>query len=99
MVKQVGWDETVLNGSYGDVGVSQVKQIEVWYDSITKEMGFVINGKNEGKAATINAEVLYGYILVEAKGNMRVSMVPAEGECYPLMFECRNIKSLYSLVS
>ena len=80
MVKQVGWDETVLNGSYGDVGVSQVKQIEVWYDSITKEMGFVINGKNEGKAATINAEVLYGYILVKAKGNMRVSMVPAEGE-------------------
>ena len=74
--------ETVLNESYGDVhDVSQVQKIEVWYDGITKEMGFVINGKNQGKAATINAkEVLYGYIMVEAKGNMRVSMVPIEGE-------------------
>ena len=80
MLKLDDWNETVLKESYGDVNVSQVKQIEVWCDGIKNEMGFVINGRNQGTAGTINARVMYGYIWVIAKETMRVSMVPTEGE-------------------
>lgn len=43
-------------------------------------MGFVLNGMDQGIVATINAKLLYGYIWVKAKRNMRVSVVPTEGE-------------------
>ena len=95
VLKASHFNETVLNKSYGDVDVPLLKQIEVWYGGIKKEMVFVINGKNQGKATNINAKVLYGYISATAKGNMRVSMVPTEGEML-LMFEYRD-RSLYSL--
>ena len=82
MSKFVKCKQTVLNESYGDVhDVSQVKQIEVWYDGITKKMGFVINGKNQGNATTITVEgVLYGYIYVTVKTNMRLFTLPTKGE-------------------
>ena len=72
--------QEVLNGSYGDFHLSQVKQIEVWYDAIKKKMGFVINGKNQGKAATINAKAVYGYMWAAANGNTKVFIIPKEGE-------------------
>ena len=80
MLEFYGKEKTVLDESYGYVDVSQVKQIKVWYDGIKEEMGFVINATDQGKAATINAEVLYGYIWVKAKRNMRVSTLLTEGE-------------------
>ena len=80
MLEFYGKEKTVLDESYGYVDVSQVKQIKVWCDTIKEEMGFVLNGMDQGIAATINAKLLYGYIWVKAKRNMRVSVVPTEGE-------------------
>ena len=74
----------IIKENYGSIDLSQVKQIEVWYDKNRRELGFAIDGNKKGALTANITRPWYGSIFIQVKDDLRVSVI-SDGEISLLM--------------